>query len=265
MAFRPMPSNKWWTTWLAQIAGNKTIPDRYTYHLEGELTAVDNDPQYTNASLGALLKQYGLPERQVFVNEYAQASEMVPGGYIWWISRLERYNFLGMLGNWLGGTMLHDLFGGLLTKKIDRTQYNATDYVAAAGWPVYRYYNLNMTGMRVETVGSTDRWFDAYATVGDDKVRILAGPKVHTGNFGLSIRGLSKVGYSAGDDVPVTTLSFDGQSVTTIASVDPKNRGTKNYSIVGDAITVSIKQTANYTGWAFEMPVKKAAVDRRGQ
>src|SRR5664279_708043 len=137
MAYRPMASNQWWTTWLKQVAGNGTVPDYYTYHLEGDAKAVDNDPQYTNSSLRALLHQYNLPERQVFANEYAESSEMVPGSYIWWISRLERYDFLGMLGNWLGGTQLHDLFGGVLTKKSNPANYAATDYVAAPGFPVY--------------------------------------------------------------------------------------------------------------------------------
>lgn len=257
MAFSPGPSNTWWTTWLKQIAGNNTIPDQYTHHLEGGLTALDNDPQYTNATLRSLLKQYGLPERQVFINEYAESSEMVPGGYIWWISRLERLDFLGMLGNWLGGTMLHDLFGGLLTKKSNRANYAATDYVAAAGYPVYKYYNLNMTGVRANTTGSTDRWLDTYATIGSDKVRVLAGVKVQTGTWAVTIRGLNAVGYTS-VSVPVQTYSFDGQSVTTIAS-DPTNRGTVNYSITNGAITIPIHQTATYTGWAFEFPVKASA------
>ncbi|KAK4232940.1 hypothetical protein C8A03DRAFT_19883, partial [Achaetomium macrosporum] len=201
-----------------------------------------------------LLRQYGLPERQVFVNEYAQASEMVPGSYIWWISRLERYDFPGMLGNWLGGTMLHDLFGGLLTKRSNPADYAATDYAAAAGYPVYKYYNLNMTGVRVNTTGSSDRWLDIYATIGSDKVRILAGVKVQTGTWAVTIKGLAAVGYTSGS-VLVQTYSFDGQSTRTIAS-DPTNRGTANYPITNGAITIVIRQAANYTGWAFEFPVK---------
>lgn len=115
LAFRPMESNLWWTEWLRQIAGNDTIPDQYGYHLEGTLAEVDNDPSYTNSSLSALLDTYGLPPRQVNVNEYAQYSEMVPGGYVWWIAGLERFDFIGLLGNWQGGTVLHDLFANLLS------------------------------------------------------------------------------------------------------------------------------------------------------
>jgi len=255
LAYRPMANNTWWTTWLRQIAGNGTVPDYYSYHLEGTLTAVDNDPQYTNTSLAALLKQNNLPEQQVFVSEYAQQSEMVPGGYIWWISRLERYNFPGMLGNWLGGTQLHDLFGGLLTKRKDPKAYTATDYVASPGYPVYKYYNQNMTGVRVRTNGSTDRWFDAYATKGEDKVRILAGVKVKTGTWSLVVRGLDAVGYPPSGSLNVTTYSFEGSSISQIAAL-PTHRGTDAVTYSDNALTLMIRQTTQTTGWAFEVEVK---------
>ena len=254
LAFRPKESNAFWTVWLSQIAGNKTIPDYYTYHLEGGLRDADNDPQYTNASLAALLRKYGLPDRQVFINEYASSQEQVPGGYIWWISRLERYDFFGMLGNWLGGLQLHDLFGGLLTKTHNRGDYKATDYAPAPGYPIYKYYNQNMTGLRAVTTGSTDRWFDTYATVGDDKVRILAGVKVNIGTWNVKVQGLSAVGYKSGT-VSVTKLSFDGSSTLQIGA-DTMNRGIENFTIAGDCIIIPLVHTNNFSGWAFEFPVK---------
>lgn len=113
---RPTSNNVWWTEWLRQIAGNGTIPDQYTYHLESDETDITNDPTFTNASLSDLLQTYQLPQRQVNVNEYAQYKEMVPGSYIWWIAGLERFDFIGLLGNWQSGTVLHDLFANLLSK-----------------------------------------------------------------------------------------------------------------------------------------------------
>jgi hypothetical protein len=254
MAYRPMASNNWWTAWLKQIAGNSTVPDLYSYHLEGGASDVDNDPQYTNTSLRGLLHTYGLPERQVFANEYAESSEMVPGGYIWWISRLERYGFYGMLGNWFGGTQLHDLFAGLLTKKSNAANYAATDYAAAPGYLVYKYYNLNMTGVRANTTGSADRWLDTYATIGSDKVRILAGVKLQTGTWSLVVQGLSAVGYTSGS-VTVQTYEFDGTSTNVIAS-GPTDKGSKTYNIVDGAITILIHQDVKSSGWSFEFPVK---------
>lgn len=120
LALRPKATNVWWTEWLRQVAGNNTIPDQYTYHLEGSETDTDNDPTFTNASLSALLNTYNAPQRQINVNEYAQYKEMVPGSYIWWIAGLERFDFIGLLGNWQSGTVLHDLFANLLSKALSR-------------------------------------------------------------------------------------------------------------------------------------------------
>jgi hypothetical protein len=79
--------------------GNKTIPDFYTMHLLGGLGDITYDPQYALQSLNNLLTKYSAPPRQVFVNEYAAAAKMVPNSYIWWISRLKRYDLYGMLAN----------------------------------------------------------------------------------------------------------------------------------------------------------------------
>ncbi|CAI6013739.1 unnamed protein product [Clonostachys chloroleuca] len=47
-----------------------------------------------------------------------------------------------------------------------------------------------MTGYRVGTTGSSDRLFGAYATVGQDKVRVLNGIRVKAG------RGVATHQYS---------------------------------------------------------------------
>jgi len=255
IGFAPGPNNAYWTTWLPQAVGNNTIPDYYTMHLLGGLGDIAYDPQYATVSLNDLLKKYGAPSRQIFVNEYAAANEMVPSSYIWWISRLERHQLFGMLANWLGGTQLHDLFGGLLTKKRDPGNYTATDYAGTAGYPVYKYYGSSMTGLRANTTGSTDRWLDVYATIGD-KVRILAGVKVHTGTYSVVVKNISAAGYASGSAVDVTTLTFDGDSTKKVAG-DPARRGTTSYRVVDDAITIVVRQTANHTGWAYEFDVKK--------
>jgi hypothetical protein len=180
---------------------------------------------------------------------------MVPGSYIWYISRLERYDFLGMLGNWLSGTRLHDLFGGLLTKRSNPANYAATDYAATPGYQVYKYYNLNMTGLRATTTGSPDKWFDTYATIGTDKVRILAGTKLRTGTYSIAVRGLDAVGYTSGSSVPVTAYLFDGSSNKVIAT-GPVAKDTTNRSIAQNAITIPVSLTNSYAGWAFEFPVR---------
>lgn len=256
MARRPMASNTWWTSWLQAIAAAGTIPDQYSYHLEGSNTEADNDPQYTNASLRGLLAQYGLPERQVSINEYAAFEEMLPSGYAWWISRLERFDFPGVLGNWLGGATLHDLQANLLTKARDPYDAAAADYAAAPGHHVYRYYARNMTGLRLATAGSADALFDVYATRAADRVRLLAGPKVRTGDWAIRVDGLSAAGYPAAGTIDVEAWEFLGSDAFAVTG-PPVAVPMKTYSYTGDSVTIPISQSNNFTGHALEFVVKQ--------
>ncbi|KAL1964855.1 hypothetical protein VTN77DRAFT_6357 [Rasamsonia byssochlamydoides] len=254
LANRPFPDNTWWTNWLAQIAGNQTIPDQYAYHLEGNPTSTDDDLQNTNASLAALLQTYRLPPRQININEYATFAEQIPAGAAWWISRLERYEAYGLRGNWQSGTTLHDLFANLLTKRSNPFNYTARDYVPAPEYQVYRYYNRNMTGQRVQTTGSEDRLLDVYATVDNDKVRILAGVRLVTGTWAITVNSLSAVGLPSAGTVHIQTWGFDGDSVW--EEVDsPEDHGVVAHAYSGDSVTFPIYQTDNHTAWAFEFDV----------
>ncbi|KAJ5122932.1 hypothetical protein N7448_009029, partial [Penicillium atrosanguineum] len=251
LAYRPVSGNTWWANWLAQIAGNDTIPEQYAYHLEGETGDWDNDLQNTNGTLTALLKSYGLPERQININEYANSAEQIPAGAAWWISRLERYDAFGLRGNWLSGWNLHDLFANLLTKSSEPLDYNATDYASAPEYQVYKYYNLNMTGKRVETSGTGDRLFDVYATVDSDKVRILSGARITTGNWQITVHSISSVGLPSKGSVDIQTWGFAGTSV--YETVDaPSDRGIVSHAYSGDTLTFPIYQTDASTAWAFE-------------
>lgn len=270
LAFRPKESNLWWTEWLRQVAGNDTIPDQYTYHLEGSLTEVDNDPSYTNASLSALLDTYNLPSRQVNVNEYAQYIEMVPGSYVWWIAGLERFDFIGLLGNWQSGTTLHDLLANLIStcnqfflvpslthskaKKADPFDYAATDYAPAPGYWVYRYYASNMTGNRATVDRTGDTHLDVYATVGEDRVRMLVGTKLATGTWYVTIDDLESVGLPASGSLSIDTWGFDGSDPLAVQAA-PAFRNTVSHDYTDGALTIPIYQEDNHTGWAFEFDV----------
>ncbi|CZR61986.1 uncharacterized protein PAC_11883 [Phialocephala subalpina] len=253
LAFRPLPDNPWWTLWLDQIAGNDTVPDQYAYHLEGITTQIDNDLQYTNASLKALLETYNLPERQININEYANWEEQVPASAAWWLSRFERYDAWGLRGNWEGGTALHDLMANLLTKTVNAFIYNATDYVPAPEYPVYTYYATNMTGLRATTTGSTDRQFDAYATI-DNKVRILAGSRLITGNWTVVVEHLDAVSLPRSGCVEVKTWAFIGTSVWDIVT-SPVDLGISKLDYVGSTLVIQIVQNDTYTAYAFEFDV----------
>src|SRR6266536_4921311 len=114
------------------------------------------------------------------MNTPIQANKILSGG-AWWISRLERYNALGLRGNWLGGSTLHDLMANLLTKKNDPFNYTATDYIAVGDYQVYKYYYLNMTGTRLQTTSSGDRQLDLYTTHDHKKVKSLVGARFNQG------------------------------------------------------------------------------------
>lgn len=254
LAWRPLSDNTWWTDWLSQIAANDTIPDQYSYHLEGETGAWDNDIQNTNATLGELLTTYDLPDRQININEYAASDEQIPAGAAWWISRLERYDAIGLRGNWLGGDTLHDLMANLLTKTADPFDYAATDYVPVGEYQVYKYYNLNMTGNRVETTGSGDSLFDVYATSDSDKVRVLAGTWHESGQWSITINQLSEVGLPADGTLTIQTWAFTGSDVW--EQVDaPTDKGTADHDYTGDSVTIAVDQEDKTTAWAFEFSV----------
>lgn len=251
----PASDNEWWTTWLQQIAGNGTVPDQWSYHMEHSLANANNDPRVTNATLAAMLEEYGLPQREVNVNEYAILGEMHPSGYAWWIARLERFNFWGLLGNWNSGTALHDLFANLLTKESDPDDYAATDYVAAPGYWVYKYYNLNMTGERLATTGSDDGYLDVYATKDENTVRLLVGSRVREGTWSVQLNNLSSIGYDAADGtVSISTWGFGGADLYT-AQAAPDFRNTYDHRISNDELVFKIYQDDIYTAWAFEFAV----------
>ncbi|KAH8882101.1 glycoside hydrolase family 39 protein [Thozetella sp. PMI_491] len=253
LASQPVNTNTWWTNWLSQIAAANTVPDQWAYHLEGGINSV-SDPQYTNASLGAMLKTYGLPGRETNINEYAVPAEQVPSGYAWWIARLERYNFWGLLGNWMSGTELHDMQANLLTKPSPAT-YASTAYEAAAGWWVYRYYAQNMTGVRLATVGSTDGVLDVYATRDSSKVRLLVGTRTKVGTWQLQVNNLAALGYQASGSVTISTWGFLGSSNIFDAQPAPTFRNTVTHAYTGGSLTFPIYQTEGYTAWAFEFAV----------
>ena len=255
LAAPPSTTNTWWTNWLKAVASNNVIPDQYAYHLEYGLTNPNNDPQNSNATLNSLLSTYKLPQRQINVNEYGVKEEQVPSGAAWWIARLERYRMIGLRGNWASGTELHDLMANLLTKRSNPAAYTATDHAPAAEFPVYAYYNLNMTGNRVATTGSTDRNLDAYATVGKDKVRILVGAHVMTGTWTLEIDSMSSVGLPASGTVKVQTYAFPGTAAITNVAPATLNQGVVSHSYSNNVLSLAVNQKDTATAYAFEFAV----------
>lgn len=251
LAFRPQPSNPWWTSFLAYIVANDTVPDWYTWHLEGITTQLDNDLFDNELELPPMLAAAGAPERQYCVNEYLNPDEEVPSAAAFFISRFERYNVVGLRGNWdEPGSALHDylaelVYGGPL---------NNESYYPNGQWQLYRYYATNMTGYRVQTTGSLDRWLDTYATVSEDKVRILVGTRLQTGTWTLTLENMSALGLPSEGSIDIQTWGFENGCGITCEVGEPSDRGVATHEYTGDTLSFPIYQTEvdNTTAWAFE-------------
>ncbi|KAK0385958.1 hypothetical protein NLU13_7133 [Sarocladium strictum] len=249
-ASQPNGGNTFWQDWLQTVVSNNVIPDQYTWH--DEPGDVANDI----ANLQPLLVKYGAPNRTININEYAVESQQVSTGAAWWIARLERYDAHGLRGNWLGGCQLHDFMASLLGKSNTSSCTSATGYYGNGEFQVYKYYNQNMTGSRVQTTGSGDGVLDVYTTVDSDKVRTLTGVNLKTGTWYITIKGLTAVGLPASGTLDIQTWGFEDKGHYGEVT-GPSDRGVVAHQYSGGSITFPIFQTTQdrYTAWAFEFGV----------
>lgn len=251
---QPSSSNNWYAQYYPFVLSNNSVPDIYCWHEEtnGDDVARDID---NNESL---LRQLGLPSKPVNINEYGIPSEQNPGTSAWYISRLERYNATGLRGNWASHYSLHDYFANLLgkpgaTNDCTSSACNATGgYWGNSEYNVYKYYNLNMTGHRVQTIGSPDNLFDLYATVdGSSKVKMLCGSRLAAGTWDIRVTGLQAVGLPSSGTITIQAYEFnfdDGQFGNVPA---PINQGTYPHAYDGDELVFYVSPS-NTTAYAFE-------------
>ncbi|SCO50369.1 uncharacterized protein FFMR_10274 [Fusarium fujikuroi] len=234
---------------LDSLRPQTVVPDQWTWHDEPGDVANDHGNWQT------LRQQYNAPDNQVNINEYAVFSQQVATGAAWWISRLERYNYIGLRGNWLSTCGLHDFMASLLGKSDDNS-CTAGGYVPNGEYQVYKYYNLNMTGTRATTTGSGDGKLDVYTTIGTDKVRVLTGVDIATGTWYITINNLSSVGLPTSGSLAIHTYGFvdDGHYGGVSA---PTDRGVYSHTYSGNSVTFPVYQTDvdKNTAWAFEFAV----------
>jgi hypothetical protein len=237
------------------IKTNGSIPDQYSWHMEGGAF----DMQTGVTALNGLLTTAGLPtNKQININEYGTYAEQVPQGGAWWIAQLERVNAWGLRGNWLSSTSLHDFMAGLLGKpNAGTTSYSATatGYYPSPEFNVYKYYGTNMTGYRVQTLPTPDFNGDVYATVGTDKVRLLVGARVTTGTWAIQLNGLTSLGFPAAGSLNIKTWAFYGSSNHFLEEDTPTNLGIVAHTYTGGALNFPVFQTDAYTAYAFEFSV----------
>ncbi|CAK1358865.1 hypothetical protein CB0940_02190 [Cercospora beticola] len=249
-AGQPSLNNNWWTTWLQRVVQDNVIPDQYAWHDE------PGDPANDANNFTPLLQKYSAPSRPVNINEYATFDQQTSVGAAWWISRLERLNYIGLRGNWLSKCQLRDFMASLLGKS-DTNSCTGTGYYGNGEFQVYKYYNRNMTGIRAGTTGSGDGVMDVYATIGSDKVRTLTGC-TNTGTYYVTINKLSSVGLPTSGTLNIQTYGLIDQGH--FGRVDaPTDRGVYGHTYSGDSVTFPVYQTTQgqKTAWAFEFSVAK--------
>ena len=243
-----MQSNTWFQAWAQYVASTQTVPDQYTWHMEGGW----GDLVSSQAGLDYFRGIYGLPERLININEYGNLNEQVPAGSAWFISQLERINAYGCRGNWgWGQANLHDYMAGLVGKTGAGTYYPNGDY------QVYKYYYRNMTGHRVGTLPSSDLKLDVYATVDSNIARVLVGVRpTATGTWNLQLNSLSSIGLPSSGTLNVHTWGFFVSSDVHLGEVDrPVDLGTAAHSYSGNTLTLPIFQNDNTTAFAFEFSI----------
>ena len=129
-----------------------------------------------------------------------------------------------------------------MTKYNDPADYAATDYAPAAEYPVYEYYNLNMTGYRIATTGSADRVLDTYAAVGDGKVRAIVGVRQQTGTWTLDFDNLSSLRFPTSGFITVQTYAFVGTNSVTDVAPAVQNQGLYSHTYSGNYLSFPIYQ-----------------------
>lgn len=235
------------------IAQNQTIPDQWTWHMEG---GSGNMIEYKKG-LDDLRAKYSLPEKPININEYAVYDEQVPAGSAWWIAQLERINAIGLRGNWLSGDQLHDFLASLLSKSGAPNTYSATgnDYYANSDYQLYKFYNQNMTGDRYATTPSDDGYLDAYATVGD-KARVMVGVRLNTGTWTLQLNNLDSLGLPASGDLNVHTYGFQVGDDAHYSRVDgPTDLGCYGHDYSNGQVSFSVYQDDKTPAYVFEFDI----------
>lgn len=178
-----------WTTWLTLSKHN----------LYGGYV-----PEDTIAVFSAMRSSRGLPSLPIDINEYATPEEQRPSGSAWYISQLERTNIRGLRANWASYGQLHNFLANLLGQNQDGSYFPNGEY------QVYKYYK-NMGNLRLATASSADRMFDVFATRGTDRdsVKILAGSRLTTDEYDITVEDLSAVGLPESGSVTIRTYRFD--------------------------------------------------------
>ncbi|KAH8672313.1 glycoside hydrolase superfamily [Ilyonectria robusta] len=211
----------------------------YSWH---QIGAWEREPDTTIPALNQLKEEYDLPWRPVHVNEYAWPDEKQPATSAWYISQLERHDIRGLRANWEGGSNLHNFMGNLIAN-------NGEYYYPNGDYRLYEYYGY-MKGTRAATTASSDLLFDVFAVKGDF-VKIIAGTRLTTNTYNISITGLDSVGFPQSGNIGVRTLRFDWAGTTGEVG-PPVDLGVQVYAYSNGQLTLTVNPPDTNTAYAFE-------------
>lgn len=213
-----------WQAWLESVAGNETIPDRFSWH---QIGTGSREPDTTIPDFTTLRERYGVPEKPIDINEYAALDEQNPANSVFYLAQLERHNLRGLRANWGSKTDLHDWMANLIYRDSD-------GYYPNGEWQVYKYYAA-MTGERVLTSASEDRKFDVFATKDTQTIKILAGTRTIQAPYNITVNELDAAGLPKEGEVKVRTYRFDWAGPEGKVG-DPIDVGVKTYSSSSNAV-----------------------------
>ncbi|KAK2064119.1 glycoside hydrolase [Colletotrichum caudatum] len=230
-----------WTSWLAAISANDTVPDIYSWHQIGD---TGRELDRVIPDFNTLLGQHNLPRRAIDINEYAARERQNPANSAFYLAQLERHNLRGLRANWGSGAGLHDLMADLVFKDSDG------GYEPNGDWQTYRYY-AGMTGDRVATNASPDLGFDVFGTVSGNSVKVLAGTQSLQASYQISVSGLGRIGLPADGSLSIRSLRFDFDGRSGLVQ-GPVDLGTTVYTYTSDTLHILVETPTNSTAFAFE-------------
>ncbi|KAJ0385211.1 hypothetical protein COL922a_006807 [Colletotrichum nupharicola] len=230
-----------WTSWLATISANDTVPDIYSWHQIGD---TGRELDRVIPDFNTLLSQHNLPQRAIDINEYAAPERQNPANSAFYLAQLERHNLRGLRANWGSGAGLHDLMADLVFKDSDG------NYKPNGDWQTYKYY-AGMTGDRVATAASPDLKFDVFGTVSEKNVKLLAGTQSLQASYEISVSGLDRIGLPADGSISIRTLRFDFDGRSGLIE-GPVDLGTAEYTYTSDTLVIPVETPTNSTAFAYE-------------
>lgn len=210
---------------MSYVTEHNAIPDIYSWHQIGRSS---REPDTTIPIFKALRDRYGLPERPIDINEYAQPYEQHPANTAWYLAQLERHDLRGLRANWGSAGALHDSMANLVFSSNGTYQPNGE-------WYLYEYY-AQMTGKRVATTASSDLLFDVFATTSGNVAKLLAGTRSVLAPYEVKVTGLTTLGLPEEGSIRIRTTEFGWIDDVTDTG-GPIDLGISEYAYADDTVS----------------------------